>query len=407
MSEIKNFAWPVTTCGKYDVDAFQEFLKKYGEKIKNKKIIIFGSGIRGTQFSLMLKKNGYQDILFTDNNPQKVGGYINEFPIISVDKLLEMKNSIAILVSAQGAEAIKTQLDEMGFKENEEFFYVENYLYEKYETKFLKKDHSEIMLMGDCGITDLSILDTEYLNLGEMIECRLGVKKTKVLAIHAMGMRAYYNIFKAHISYVEKPKVIALMTNMEVFTGKQHMLPRSQHAKLIERISDSIDNRDLELLEYVSITKARFENFSTDYFTSSDEAMNGMSQDKNDKIVIKMNYMFKMDKENECIVYLKRFINLCQEEGIKVLLFIPPANYEYAKKLWGDLFEKKYNVNVQVLLDIARNYNIPMIDFSYRLGSDKFAAPTTIDETLNQEGRKIICEELSRVLEEIYENECC
>jgi len=407
MSERINFAWPVTTFGKYDLDVFSTFIKDNAELLAKKKIVVFGSGIRGTQFARILKNSGYTDISFTDNNERKVGGYINEFPIISVDLLVEMRDDIVIIISAQGAVSIKKQLDELGFCEDLNYFYIENHLYENYEKNFLKKGHSDIVLMGDCGITDLSITDTELSNLGEMIQSKIGSDRMKVMAIHAMGMRAYYTIFKAHVKYVEKPKMVALMCNMEVFTGKQHMLPRSQHAKLIERLSNSIENKEKELLEYVAVTKERFENFANDYFTSSEEAMNGMSQDKNDKIVMKLNYMFKMDENNECIVYLKKFIEFCKEEGIKLLLFIPPANYEYAQKVWGERFDEKYKANVAVLQKIASEHEVPMHDFSYRLKSEQFAALTTIDETLNQVGRRIICDELSQLVEEIYEKECC
>ena len=144
MPENKNFAWPVTTFGKYDLDAFCEFLEKKKGYLENKKIVVFGSGIRGTQFSLMLKKNGYQDICFTDNNEKKVGGWINEYPIIPVSSLLEMKDEIVVLISAQGNESIRLQLREMGFLEDVEFFSIENHLYEKYEEAFLEKGHSEI-----------------------------------------------------------------------------------------------------------------------------------------------------------------------------------------------------------------------------------------------------------------------
>jgi len=94
-----NFAWPVTTVCKYDLRAFENFLQQYGGLLKGKKIVIFGAGIRGTQYSLFLKRFGYRDILFTDNNMEKVGGRINEFPIIPADEVAGMKNEIVILVS--------------------------------------------------------------------------------------------------------------------------------------------------------------------------------------------------------------------------------------------------------------------------------------------------------------------
>ncbi len=394
MDNKKNFAWPVTTVCKYDLKAFEKFIEEKAYFLNGKKIIVFGAGIRGTQYSHFLKRFGYKDIVFTDNNITKIGGYINEFPIVSLNEALAEKEKNVILVSLENGESICNQLRELGLKEGRDFFYIDNHLYDEYEKKFMDREKKDTLLMGDCGITDLSIKDINRANLGDMLSERAGKNAVKVLAIHAMGMRAYYTIFKAHCEYVYKPKNIVLMVNMEVFTGKQHLLPRSQHAALIERISNDVQNKDPELLEYVKITKERFLNFENDYFTSSDNALKNMGQGTNEKIVIKMNYMFRMDTENECIVYLKNFIQYCQENNIKLLLFIPPANYEFAQTLWGDSFQEKYDKNVKVLLDIAREKNVPIKDFSYRLPSDKFADVCTIDETLNQDGRRIISEEL-------------
>lgn len=394
MENRKNFAWPVTTVCKYDLKAFEEFIEEKASFLNGKKIIVFGAGIRGTQYSNFLKRFGYKDIVFTDNNITKVGGYINEFPIVSLDEVIDEKEKNVILISLENGAPIRNQLEELGLEEGRDFFYIDNHLYDEYEKQFMDTEEKDTILMGDCGITDLAIKDTDRLNLGEMIAEKTGKNAVKVLAIHAMGMRAYYTIFKAHCEHVYKPQNAVLMVNMEVFTGKQHLLPRSQHAALIERISNDVQNKDPELLEYAKITKERFSNFKNDYFTSSDTALKDMGQGTNEKIVIKMNYMFRMDMENECIVYLKKFIQYCQRKNINLLLFIPPANYEYAQTLWGDLFKEKYDKNVKVLLDIARENKVPIKEFSYRLSSDKFADVCTIDETLNQDGRKIISEEL-------------
>lgn len=395
-----NFAWPVTTVCKYDLKAFESFLENYGELLKKKKIVIFGAGIRGTQYSLFLKLFGYNDILFTDNNIRKMGGCINEFPIVPVSKVIEMKEEVVILVSLENGNVICEQLNQLGFRENEQFFYIDNHLYEAYEDEFCDSHIKDVILFGDCGITDLAIKDENQNNLGEMLTEELGEKHIKVLAIHAMGMRAYYTIFKAHCNRIYKPKSVVLMTNMEVFTGKQHLLPRSQHAKLIEQLSNVVDHKEPELDEYARVTRNRFENFTNDYFTSSEEALKEMETTTNEKIIMKMNYMFRMDMENECIVYLKKFIRFCEEEGIRLLLFIPPVNYEYAQELWGDLFKVKYEKNVGVLMDIAKEAGVEMIDFSYRLSRSGFADICTIDETLNQDGRKVIASELADKIRE-------
>ena len=394
MENRRNFAWPVTTVCKYDLDAFQEFIHQKSELLSGKRIVVFGAGIRGTQYSLFLKRFGYNDIVFTDNNAEKVGGYINEFPIVPLNEVMTEKGNVVILISIENGIVICNQLKKLGFEEDREFFYIDNHLYDEYQKKFTDHEETDTILMGDCGITDLAVKDINRENLGEMIAKEVGEKNVKVLAIHGMGMRAYYTIFKAHCEYIYKPRNVVLMTNMEVFTGKQHLLPRSQHAALIERISNSVNNMDAELLEYVKIARERFANFKNDYFTSSNQALKDMGQETNEKIVVKLNYMFRMDMENECIIYLKKFISYCKEMGIKLLLFIPPANYEYAQTLWGELFREKYDKNVKVLLDIARENNVIIKDFSYLLPSEKFADICTIDETLNQDGRKIITSEL-------------
>ena len=390
MNEAKNFAWPVTTLCKYDYKALKEFVKENEPLFKSKQIVIFGAGIRGTSFSIFLQKIGYHNIVFTDNNEQKIGGYINEFPIISYEEMVKRKEEIVIIISVENGFSIMKQLEKDNFQEGVDFFYIENHLYDLYLKEFLEQKKTETLIMGDCGITDISRTDSDYTNLGEILKEKLGSNKTKVLAVHAMGMRAFYHILKAHIENIEIPRRAIVMTNFETFTGKQHLLPRSQHARLIDMISKSISDSDEELREYVEVTKERFDNFKVDYFASSKNTLNKMSKDKNDRIVIRMNYMYELKEDNECIVYMKKIISLCNHNNIKLLFFIPPANYMYAEELYGDKFKERYSANVKKLKDIINSNGAEILDLSYLLESDKFADVHTIDETTNYEGRKIV-----------------
>ena len=67
--EPKNYAWPVTVAGRYDYDALEKCVNQYKDILDKKQLVIFGAGIRGTVFSIWLKKKGYTQIIFTDNNP--------------------------------------------------------------------------------------------------------------------------------------------------------------------------------------------------------------------------------------------------------------------------------------------------------------------------------------------------
>ena len=396
MGEKKNinFAWPVTTLCKYDYEALRTCIKENEKLFKQKEIVIFGAGIRGTAFSLLLKKFGYNNIVFTDNNEKKVGAYINEFFIIPYSEVVEKKGNIIVLISVENGFVLKEQLEESGFAENIDYFYIESHLYEKYLEQFLDKRKIETLIMGDCGLTDLSKQDENFTNLGEMLAQNLGEDKTKVLAVHAMGMRAYYHILSVQIKYITVPKCVVIMANFETFTGKQHLLPRSQHARLIEMISKAINDKDIELNEYRKITKERFENFKLDYFASSQGTVKQMSKDKNDRIVIKINYMYDLKLDNEGILYMKKIMELCSTYGIDLLFFIPPANYMYAVDLYGDAFTERYQSNVMKLKSIFEDENAELLDLSYVLKSEQFADIHTIDETANYEGRKIVTAEI-------------
>lgn len=386
MTVKKNYAWPVTVLSKNDYDAIDLCVEKAKIHLKNKKIAIFGAGIRGTLFSILLKKKGYENIIFIDNNVEKIGHYINEFPIVSLSTIKEKKEEYFIIISTEEGVGIKRQLLKEGFIEGEEFTETPNYIYEKYVNDFFNKPNIKTIIMGDCGLADIALNDTEYSSLGDLLAESLEENITKILAVHGMGMHSFYEIIKAHCRYVGKPEKLVVMANFETFTGKQHLLPRSQHVHLFELLTEQTG--DEELGEYLKLVKERFSNTNMDYFTSAQSVAG--EADKNDRIVIKMNYMYRLNLANECVQYMFRLWEFCQNEGIKLSFFIPPVNYQYAEQLWSEKFTKRYEENCNMLKKALNEKNIPVVDLSYTLPSNKFADVCTIDESANYEGRKML-----------------
>lgn len=386
----KNFAWPVTILCKFDYKSLKECIEQNKDLFHAKKIIIFGAGIRGTVFSVLLEKFGFKNIIFTDNNESKIGGMINKYDIIAYNDILSMKKEdCVVIISVENGYTIKKQLENDGFIENKNYFYIDTHLYDMFVEEYLRGDEIDTIIFGDCGVTDISMNDTNFTNLSDMLKNKLDAQKTKVLAIHAMNMCAFYHVLNSYIKCKSKPKKIAIMANFETFTGKQHILPRSQHSILFKMLNNINKDND-ELRQYANLTKERFDNFKMDYFTTSTNEFNNNKQITNDKIVLKMNYMYSLKEDNECIIYMKKIIELCKLENIKLLFFIPPANYMYAQQLFGDSFKHKYEQNVHVLTDIFDKTKTMWIDLSYVLTSSQFADLHTIDETANYEGREIV-----------------
>lgn len=392
-----NWAWPVTTLAKYDLDALRECVEQHREAFCSHQIIIMGAGIRGTSFSILLGKMGFKDLVFTDNNEEKIGGWINEYPIIPYSEAEKKRGKAVVLVSVENGYSLIRQLEDSGYVYNKDCFFVDSHIYDEYLNKLKDNRPLKTLILGDCGLTDISYEDQNQDALGKMLEDELGAEETKTLAIHAMNMGLFYHVIKTHVIYVSVPEQLVVMTNFETFTGKQHLLPRSQHADLVERLSSEYP-QDMELKEYSKTVRNRFENFKLDYFASSQTAMSHMKKEKNDRLVFMMNYMYDLDETIEPIIYLNKIMELGKERNIRIKCFIPPVNYEYAQKLLGERFMSKYSENVSKLEWIIKQGGAELLDLSFVLPSVEFASATTIDETVNYAGRKKILEKLAHYI---------
>ena len=397
MSEQKNFSWPVTAFPKYDYDEVYKWNQQYGETAKNKQIVIFGAGIRGSFFLDFLQEFGFKNICFTDNNPAKVGGMVNGCPILPYEEVVRMQDNIIVIVSVENALSIKEQLRHSGFVENKNFFYLESNLYQNFITNFLEQKDTKTIVMGDCGLTDIARADIDYRSLSDLIYTYLGKDYTKVLAVHAMGMRAFYHILHAYSNLIQKPKTVVVMVNFDALTGKQHLLPRSQNTPLIQKLTALLNHKDYALEEYAYITQERFERFTTDCFTSSQENIQELSKDKNDRLVFRISYMYKLSTGIEPMIYMKKIIDLCKDNKINLFFFIPPINSEYGTELWGKRFREKYDENVAVLKAFIGD-EIPVLDFSDIATRDEFAQRNTVDEIVRFEARQRIAFEIAKAV---------
>lgn len=394
LTNKRNFAWPVTVMPYEDYIALKECVDQHRELLINREIIIFGAGIRGSLFCKLMEIFGFEKLLFCDNNPDKWGGYMNQYEIYSPELIEGKRENAIVLISVENGHSIETQLEKIGYIKNKTYFFVESRIYPSYIKEFFRSDPIEILFLGDCGLSQISINDSYHSNLSDMMKKCFGEKRAKVLAMHGMGMRSYYNILKSQIQLEIIPKVLGLMVNFEVFTGKHHLLPRTQHVDLFAQILDEIEKPELELVEYHQLIKDRFNNFKLDVSSS----YQGNHLENNRRMILRMNYMYSLKKNTEDMEYLVKILKLCRHEGISVLPFIPPVNYEYALECIGEKFKVAYDANCDKMKAWIEEQGIKLLDLSYILDPKCFADPKTIDETANYKGRQIILEQFLKKL---------
>ena len=195
MSEKKNYAWPVTSMDQADYSAFSQWFEEHEEMLQKRQLIIWGAGIRGTTFSILLKERGIHNIRFVDSNPQKQGGCIDEFPILAPDELNQLKQGeFLILISTENSRDIQMDLENRGYQKDVDYVSIESGQYPAYVAEFLRPYERDILIMGDCEFSTMSLNEEDHSTLRDKLYLRFGKGKAKILAMHGIGLRAQYNI---------------------------------------------------------------------------------------------------------------------------------------------------------------------------------------------------------------------
>lgn len=397
----QNFAWPVTSIDQADYEAFLQWFEQTADILQNQLLIIWGAGIRGTIFSILLKERGFHNIKFVDSNPQKHGGCIDEFLIISPDdmELLRKQQKFLILISTENSQDIQLSLEAKGYLKNADYFVIEAHQYSAYIEEFLRPYGQDILIMGDCEFSTMSLNEQDHNTLQEKLYQRLGWDTTKILAMHGIGLRAEYNIFNAQIRNGMKPKRLIIMINFEVLTGMQHLLPRSQHVELLQLLRDVQADPSPEFEEYVQVAKRRSQNLQMEIFTGPEKTQ--PITDAKARNYFRLNYLYNLNIQTEGLEYLRKFFELARMESVAMLPFIPPVNYEFARKLFGADFDKGYGDNVKKVRELVEAAKLHLLDLSYSLDASLFSTPTTVTETSNSSGREKVADLLYAAIQEM------
>ncbi|MCL1983380.1 MAG: hypothetical protein FWG53_09910 [Clostridiales bacterium] len=408
MEGTKNFAWPVTAVSKEDFDVVRSCVASSGNLFRDKKIMIFGAGIRGSLISVILEAEGFTNILFTDNNPDKWGGCIDNHPIVPPEAAISMRGETVIVISTEEGDPIKAQLEKAGLVEGVDFLFPKTDLYDKFAGEFERKAENGILAMGDCMFEVVSFHDVNKQSLAEMIFERLGNENIKLLTMHGMGMRSFYHILKAQSAMGMRPGIFVVMINFETLTDKQHLLPRSQHSKLMRRLSDIVKGVDGgELSEYACITEQRVKNVQAEFFTTNKQKSAPYTNSTGDisikaaRLFFKLHYMYKLDPNTENLEYLAKVFEFAQAEGFHVIPFVPPVNYELGESLFGEAFQAAYRRNFKIVDDLTKKYNCDLLDLSHLCTKELFSGSFTPDETTNCEGRQKIADKITREIERV------
>lgn len=400
-----NFAWPVTAINKVTYELTLDFHENVLRKMKEQELVLFGAGIRGTEIATILRSFGVERFIFVDNNPEKWGGNIDGIAIYPPTRLQESKGKSLVLITTEESSGMISQLEELGYKQDLHFFLLINNHYKNFVDEFHKSGTRDLLVMGDCMFETISFDDDARVSLAERIIEEAGELETSVMAIHGMNLTAFYQIYRLLSCRNKLPDFFCIMLNFETLTGKQHLLPRSQHHELMCMIEESLEEIDDVFSEYVQLTRKRVERVSAELFTNSVNNINqtGKISKQAAKLFLKLYYLYDLDITIEPIKALENIFEIAKENQVTVVPFVPPVNYILAEELFPDQFQEGYNGNLSKLKLLVEENGFQLLDLSHIALPEDFSHATSPDETLNEKGRKKVAKAILNEVKNLKE----
>ena len=104
--------------GNLNVNVIANFLKRAADR----RIVVFGSGVRGQTFMKQFKNSNIQIAGICDNDPDKNGSALTGIPICSPAETLEqIQGALYVIPEGKYADAMESQLRELGVKTDDIF----------------------------------------------------------------------------------------------------------------------------------------------------------------------------------------------------------------------------------------------------------------------------------------------
>ncbi|MFW5650247.1 MAG: nucleoside-diphosphate sugar epimerase/dehydratase [Acetivibrio ethanolgignens] len=370
-------------------EIYQNFFIEKRRLLERKKIAIFGAGVRGMMLVMLLKKRGVSSVLFIDNDREKQGKEIEGIRIYPLEYLEDKTEEIIVLLSMERNQEAEAELISFGYKKNETFFILLEERYQKSYHDFQKKNSR--LLLGDCIVDSILINEKEKVSLRLLLKERYA-EEISIIAEHGFYMRQYYYIMKNYINRNTLIKKIVILVSPEIFHSKYHLYPNAQHIKFMRCI---LHEKEYEQKEFLKELEERDRGEWKLSFLPNRLA--GREHQENAKRVFtKLNYMYRVDIENESFFYLKKAVELCKKRKIEFHVCVAPINYSLAESLWGEEFRKSYSFILQSIADTVGEEGF--LNYSNLIEEHHFVSICSINEAMDFAGREKLAKNLEYYL---------
>ncbi len=294
---------------------------------------------------------------------------------------------------------------------------------------------SDVVFLGDSTVLRVANEDQDRRSTAEMLAGDLsGAARVLELSHGAYHMAIYYHMVNTFRVTRQQPRLIIVPINMRSFSPQWYLRPGWEFAPEIRLLRRYYSGQGLRLRYKKARTaklegeyrKTRVEYPMTSLRTVGEfeelrlnHPDSPTQQERRRRELFIYFFLHPISESHPLLVKLREMVELAQMLSIRMLFYISSINVEAAMRSVGQEFERYFAMNVKVVKDALAKQNCVFVkdtdgndlcdrltaytDYSRALGSDCFFHTESIDEHLNQKGRRFISEGIRDITFKLFE----
>ena len=275
------------------------------------------------------------------------------------------------------------------------------------------QNNPDILYFGDSVIGSYSTQDQDQRSIAAMLQERL--PDYKIGAVHGPGLGMdMFLAFSRYVVHQRHAQIIIVPINMRSFSldwegpgwgfGKEKAYLRYY------------DNNEMFRLFFRALTvfkafepgpTAEYEYENRVVFSDSKpigrvkdirwNILGSLTRDR--QKVLSYYYMYSLTPEHRFVKDMLELANLLQENHITVVFYLTPIDYKSGEANLGQKFTIRLRENTQLIKQLLISKNVPLLDLSQSLETDKFNWELQPNEHLNEYGRMFVADELAKYIQ--------
>jgi hypothetical protein len=256
---------------------------------------------------------------------------------------------------------------------------------------------ADVLYLGDSTTFRFQPSDDDQRAMAEMLADLM--PETRIVDIVGAGFRL--RVFEGIVHYGSKqgslPKAIVVPINLRSFSPVWDAYPAMQFESLLLHLQHPSPlarslYRPLAVFKTFDLTPISSSEFADRVDAISGDGAGGQ------RPPMAIMYTTPIDPQHRLLQAMERLVTAARRGGAHVVFYVTPVDVTLGKKVIGAEFSSGIKENLSIIHDLSDQLDVPLIDLSQSLPSERFPESGSKNEHLDDIGRRFVAQEVQRFL---------